>query len=148
MSKRAAATGVVERPDSAWSNAFLKELLSLGELPHGWDGFGAEPPGQEAIGLAEQVLGALAEAHLRPSRIGASVEGGVTIAFLRSGKYADVECFNTGEMLAATSDRHGKPDVWEVPLGDQEIKRTLERIREHIESPAAPGEDASEWAAA
>jgi hypothetical protein len=60
-----------------------------------------------------------------------SVEGGVAIAWRRGRRNANVEFFNTGETLAATSDGSGNPRVWEIT--DEELAHALKEIREYIE---------------
>jgi hypothetical protein len=62
----------------------------------------------------------------------ASAQGGVGICFYHGKKYGDIECLNTGEILATTSDGSGRPQVWEVRLS--ESKGALERIGQFINS--------------
>jgi hypothetical protein len=49
-----------------------------------------------------------------PDAVLSSAEGGVAICFVRDGKYADVECLNTGEVLAVKYSRDENPRAWSV----------------------------------
>ena len=127
----------------AEADPWIDALNGLRLLETGWDGSDSEAPNTHAIHMAERILVLLQQLEFQPARVGASVEGGVTISFMDGDRYADVECFNSGEILAVTSDRRGQPDVWAVASDDVEIIRTLERIREFIQS--ASGAHVSEW---
>jgi len=116
---------------SSWMEEATNTLDALRKLAPNWDSYGAEPPGQDALHRAHEVLEALDAMRFRPDRVAASAEGGVAIAFVREQRYADVECYNSGEILAVTSDGRGRPEVWEV--APNEIGRTLDRIRDHID---------------
>lgn len=116
--------------DSEWCASAKCVLQQLAELTSGWDGYGAEPPVATSICKAKQIIEALGVLSLAPSNIVASVEGGVAITFRRKDKYADIECLNSGEVLAVTSDGRNEPAVWEVEPGG--VNQTLERIREYI----------------
>jgi len=80
------------------------ELDHLRTLPDDWDGYGAETPSEEAISLARMVLDAIheTESAIEPTRVVASAEGGVVVCFARGDRYADIECFNSGEMAFGT----------------------------------------------
>jgi len=116
----------------AWLQDSKDKVLRLAALPHGWDGFKAEPPTEEALCWADRVLGLLHNLDFRPDRIDASAEGGITLAFISGNRYADIECFNSGEILAATSNRIDEPDVWEVAASEASIRSTLERLRAYV----------------
>jgi hypothetical protein len=125
-----AATPSTEK-HSPWIDEAMRALDALRELAPNWDSYGAEPPAEDALQRAHEVIEALDAMRFRPDRVAASAEGGVAIAFVREGRYADVECFNSGEMLAVISDGRGRPEVWEV--APDELGRTLNRIRDHID---------------
>lgn len=73
---------------------------------------GEDPPSQHAIGAAGHVLRSFLSSHLIPDGVLASAEGGVAICFVRGDKYADIECLNSGEVLAVTSTRNKHPHAW------------------------------------
>jgi hypothetical protein len=96
-----------------------------------WNGYGSEPPNDVARDVAQQILMS-ATNLIVPNRVAASAQGGVGICFYQGSRYADIECLNTGEILATTSDGSGRPGVWEVKLN--ETKGALERIGQYIAS--------------
>lgn len=78
---------------------FLADIESLRGLPHDWNGYGSERPNETAIYNARSVLMALADSELAlfPDRVVPSAEGGIAICFVADERYADIECFNSGD---------------------------------------------------
>lgn len=108
---------------------FIKTVEEMESLHQDWNGHGSEPPDQWAREMAESIL--LTSTNvITPNRVAPSAQGGIGICFYRDNKYADIECFNSGEILATTSDGSGRPDVWEVKPG--EIPEALKRIAAYI----------------
>ena len=120
----------------------LDLVEKLRALPTGWDGDGAEPPNETAIANARRAVDISQQMDFRPSRIAASVEGGVMVSFFVGKRYGDMELFNTGEILAVTSDGTGSPKIWEVADAEAAMREALERIRAWITTPAAPPDPA------
>ena len=91
-----------------------KELERLRRVQDDWDSCGAESPSESAIRMATAVLAELNELGLVPNVICPSTDGAVCIEFWREGKYADIECFNSGEILAVTSNyaNNENPLIW------------------------------------
>lgn len=114
------------------SSEYALILDELSKLPINWDSYGAEPPNSTALYWARIALNILDEMSFRPNHITPSVENGIGISFISDNKYADIECFNTGEILAVTSDRKEKPNVWKVVNNQDDIKSALENIRVFI----------------
>ena len=108
------------------------ELESLRKLPSNWDSNGAEPPNPTAISRLESVLDLLAGVDLNPTKIVPSAEGGAAVCFIQGAKYADVECFNNGTLLAVLSTGRGTPEVWEIGPSGKSVRKTLERIRDFL----------------
>jgi hypothetical protein len=108
----------------------LAVLDSFRGLATGWDSYEAEPPSDVALENARRILNVLWESDLGERiRLSPSVEGGVSIVFKTPDKrYADIECFNDGEILAITSKPASEPVVWPVNLATGEIRDTLGRI--------------------
>jgi hypothetical protein len=94
-----------------------------------WNGYGSEPPSGIAVENARQVLLACRGTVL-PTNVVASAQGGIGVCFYRGKKYGDIECLNTGEILATISDGSGRPKVWEVK--PTEKARTLESIGKYL----------------
>ena len=104
--------------DSAtpWLPQELERIAKLRSLSTDWESSGAAPPNETAIRCALQALQSLSEIDFRPDYIDPSTDEGICISFHRQDRYADIECFNTGETLAVMSTRGGTPQIWEVPL--------------------------------
>jgi hypothetical protein len=133
MSNAAWSPILVFDVSSVWLGSVAKRLSEISVLKDNWDGFGAERPGVFAIGAARNSLQALAEANLQPSSVDPSAEGGVCISFRRNGRYADIEFFNNGEILAVTSTGHNDSKVWQVDRG-RSLPVAIEKIRRFINS--------------
>lgn len=112
-------------------DAYMTRLNSLINEPVDWDGNGAESPNEVSVSNGRRVLGILNEMAFEPTGVAPSAEGGVGISFVRGNKYADIECFNSGELWAVVSDRVHTPDVWRVEVST--IRASLEKIREHVQ---------------
>jgi len=115
-----------------WLLRQVRQLDELNQLPDNWDSYGAEPPNAIALSWAKTVLVALFGIDLPPDHVTPSVENGVGISFVHGDRYADVECFNTGEILAVTSTGQGNPTVWEVEKNSVAIESALRKIRDFI----------------
>lgn len=98
-----------------WYSEAVKRLGSLRELASNWNGYGAEAPNEVALEAATLILTELGMVNLQPSRILPSAAGGVSICFFQSKKYAELECYNTGESVAIIKNtKTNWRDVWEV----------------------------------
>ena len=91
---------------------FGRTLDGFSSLEGGWNTFGSEVPAQIAVAAADHAIRCLIGANLIPDAIMPSAEGGVAICFVRGGKYADIECLNTGEILAVKSTQGERPHAW------------------------------------
>ena len=101
---------------------------------------GADGPNDEAIALAAQVLERLENDMVVPSRVVATAEGGVAICFVKGDAYADVECFNDGVILGATTNGRDRPVVWEIEPRSGGIAWASDRIRKFLLS-QTPGKN-------
>lgn len=99
---------------------------------------GAEPPTLHAVAWAQLVLQQLELDDVLPTRVVASVEGGIGICFVDGNKYADIECLNSGAILGVISNKTDRPCVWEVEQGARDVARASQRIREFIFASKAP----------
>jgi hypothetical protein len=127
-----------------WLLAAFKNLARMGALRMDWDSYGAEAPSNSAIEVSRSVLKILAESEFEPASIDPSAEGGVCLSFRRGDRYGDIECFNSGAILAVTSTGGDETNVWEIVAGgpaaaavDQSklkrsIQQSLRRIRSFI----------------
>jgi len=116
-------------------------IEGLPPLPNGWGNFArlladpryrsTERPNARALYWTERVARTAAQLGLEPDRIATSVEGGAAVCFVRSRAYADIECFNSGDVVAVVSDGRNR-EVWEIDPNSGEIARALQRIREWL----------------
>jgi|GEM_PF-248932 len=121
--------------EEATLKQLLHEVESLLKLPKGWDGYAAEPPNKVALEKGRIILDVSMALEFLPSCVSPSAEGGIGISFLNGQKYADIECFNTGEVAALISNRGDKnrePEVWEVHAKENEIEISLKKIRDYL----------------
>jgi hypothetical protein len=120
--------------EQAWLLKNIQTLEKLGNLPVNWDSYGANPPNSTALFWGRTVFEILFNMNFPPTRIMPSADEGIGICFISGKKYADIECFNTGEIVAVTSDGQGNPNVWEVNPDREELKNSLNRIRVYLQS--------------
>src|SRR6266508_827377 len=98
------------------SPEFWEQLEKLRDLPKDWDTYKADPPNDFALTWAHIILSILIESGFPPTKIIASVEGGVGFVFTQKDKYGDIECLNSQEIVAVIYDRKTEPDAWTVAL--------------------------------
>jgi hypothetical protein len=104
-----------------------KQLDKLKDLTFGWDSYDAEPPNDTSFAWARKVLVALMEFNFEPTKITASVEGGIGFIFTRQDRYADIECLNSGALVAVMYDSQSEPAVWRVSPDSKSIIEALEK---------------------
>lgn len=116
---------------SAWYHAALQRLSALESLATDWSAYGTAPPNAVAMNIAKRVLGQLDNVGFQPTRIDPSEDEGVCIAFRNGDNYADVECFNNGDILAVTSNAKARSRrVWDV--SKQGLGQSIAQIRKFI----------------
>ena len=108
------------------------ELSDMVNLPDDWDGYGAKPPSSKAVEQAQHVLRMCFGRELVPVAVLPSSEGGVGIAFMRTGRYADIEMLNNKTVLAVVSGDDTEPEVWSLTFTDDCLEEAIGRIKSHI----------------
>jgi hypothetical protein len=121
-----------------------EKLTKLSTLEHNWDSYGAEPPNEFALQWASITLDILEELGREPNALVPSVENGIGICFINGDKFADIEFFNEGEILATTFQKklsldnlsldNSNPNIWEVGINTDSIRETLEVILDTLRS--------------
>jgi hypothetical protein len=109
----------------SWLAKNLGRLFGMRGLPVIWDDSGAALPNKRAMDLSVRMLSRLAELDFEPNFVDPSVNEGVSISFRRNGRYANIECFNSGELVAATSLDNGGTNVWEFQADESSIRETV-----------------------
>ena len=107
-------------------------LSQSSKLQPSWDTYGGDPPNPTAVAIAARVLNLLEVEALPPARLLPSSEGGIAISFVRGTFRAEIEVYNTGEIVAATYTPQDLPSVWELESSDAAIRTTIEQIRVHF----------------
>jgi hypothetical protein len=102
----------------------LSEITALDAVP--------EKPNRIAFGQARRVLELAELFEVEPTGVTASAEGGVVLCYKIDGMYADIECFNSGEIWAITSDRINPASTWAVENSMAGIGEALLRIRSEL----------------
>ena len=118
-----------------WLAAALKRLSQFATLKEDWDSYGAPAPNQIAIALAHKILEALAEVDSNPPTIDPSAEGGICLSFRFGDRYGDIECLNSGEVLAAISNGGTGTEVWQIGDFEHALRCALDRIQSFVKSP-------------
>lgn len=114
---------------SRWFVDSLHRLHEVATLRDNWNSYGALVPNEIALAHAQSVLHELSDLDFEPSRIDPSAENGVCLSFRVANRYADIECFNSGDVLAITSEGSGQPQVWEVNATSDDLRTAIARIR-------------------
>lgn len=118
----------------SWLLNTYQKLESFRTLKAGWDSYDAEAPNEKSIVTAEKIIRILYELNYEPTRIVPSVDGGIVISFFEGDLYADIECLNSGEILAVESNSYDQPEPWIVYPDHGNIKSTVGRIRDFFNS--------------
>lgn len=113
---------------NSWISRFSSALARFGHLPEDWNSYGAAPPSQDSVLAAKEILEQLWDMRAKPSRIAPSAEEGIVISFLGESARGNIECFNTGETLAAISTADGYVKVWEITSDASATAEALEEI--------------------
>ncbi len=118
-----------------FSSALLDTLASIAkveDLPSDWGDGQIERPSVAAIKAAKEIAKQFDYYSLSPSRVSASVEGGIVLGFRFHGRYAGIEVSNSGEIIGLLSNYAGKIEAWDVDMNA--LKGTAERVSEHLNS--------------
>jgi hypothetical protein len=110
-------------------DAVLRELASL---PTNWDSYGSESPSKRTVSIAGDIAKAFVNFGLIPDAITPSPEGGIAIYFTRNQKYADIECFNSGDVFAVRYSSSQEPTAWVVQPGAVPNDATIQTFSEYL----------------
>ena len=115
-----------------WLLPAHKSLENISRLKANWDGEGAARPSKLAIESTRNALSILADVGLAPASIDASLEGGVCVSFVEGMLYADIEFFNSGNILAVTSNGGEGTQVWQVEFAQQSLSSAVREIQRFL----------------
>jgi len=113
-----------------WSSneRIAEKFASLENLRADWNAGESETPNPVTKLQARLIVEELLSKQLSPTAIMPSVEGGIGITIVRGERRGSIEILNSGEMVAATYESSGDPDVWEFESEKQSIIDTVEKI--------------------
>jgi hypothetical protein len=114
------------------SGDLQRKINAMSKLSPNWDTYEAEPPSTEAMNLARELLVLAEREKFLPTDAVASAEGGVALSFTVGDRYADIECLNSGEILAVTVVGQQEPYVWEVKKNAFAFADAVKQIRNHF----------------
>lgn len=109
-----------------------KKIDDLASLAQNWNSYGAEAPNSIAINAARGILERLIEKNFLPGKAVPSAENGVALVFTKNDRYADIECFNTGEIIAMLMDGKAVRGVFQLNFDNNEIDLTIEQLSNYI----------------
>src|SRR5690242_21772986 len=112
--------------------ALDRTMQDLASITLGWDSYGGEMPTQVAISNATAIASKFINNGLIPDAIAPSAEGGVAICFMRNDKYADIECFNSGEILAVRYSSQDDPKAWVIEASASASDATLQTVSNYL----------------
>jgi len=119
----------------SWLASAYRQLESLKGLQPDWNGYGSNPPNVVAYSQARRVLDELHRVNFEPSRIMASADDGIAICLMDKNRYADLECYNSGEVVAMTTDHStGNHKVWQLPISEMGLREAVDRLRIFIQA--------------
>jgi|SRR5579859_1516480 len=108
------------------------KLKCLTSLPTNWDSCGSDRPSREAISSAAGIAKAFIDFGLVPDAITPSPEGGIAICFMRNQKYADIECLNSGEILAVRYSSNDDPKAWALERDAVATDATVQSFSQYL----------------
>lgn len=130
---------------TVWLKESLKSAIRLNELhrqycdamidaiknlPSDWGKQDIERPNDTAVTNARWVLGEVLSQGLTPRHVDPSTGEGICISFLRGIEYADIECFNSGDIISSISPSNASSEFWDIR--DLGLSDTVERIKGFI----------------
>lgn len=92
----------------------------------------SEKPNQVAYSNARRALRLAELFEVEPTQVTASAEGGVALCFKIDGQYADIECFNSGEIWGIVSDRINPAATWPIENSTAGIGTALLKIKSDL----------------
>ena len=107
-------------------------LNRLANLPANWDGYGSDAPSRVAVHSAIAIATAFINFGLIPDAVTPSPEGGIALCFVGNNKYADIECFNSGETLAVRYSTNEDPKAWTIQPNDAASESTVDFFSRYL----------------
>jgi hypothetical protein len=104
------------------------QLAQMTGLEIDWAVEGIDPPNETAYTNARLALTVIDILNIPIEYTTASASGGIVVCLTRGEVYADLECFNTGELWAVVSNPGATPESWQIGSTKAEVEDALQRI--------------------
>jgi hypothetical protein len=136
--RRTEAEMILSRQSSEYINQTMarveleRKLQKLGRLSKNWDSYGSDSPSAVAISSALEIGATFIKLGLTPDVIVPSSEGGVALCFMRNKKYADVEFFNSGSIIAVRHSSQDDPKAWSIGRDNAAIESAVKVISQYL----------------
>jgi hypothetical protein len=111
-----------------------KQLARMTALHVDWNALGQEPPNDKARANAKLILKLTDSIAFRPAEVTASADGGVGICYRLDGKYAAIECLNTGQIWSMWFDEKGEPQSSRVGKSKQSRSKALTELKKMFDA--------------
>lgn len=108
------------------------KLQKLGRLSNNWDSYGSDAPSAATISSASRIGTIFIKLGLTPDVTVPSSEGGVALCFIRNKKYADVEFFNSGSIIAVRHSLQDDPKAWSITHDNAAIESAVKVISQYL----------------
>ncbi|HVA48042.1 MAG TPA: hypothetical protein VNH11_16855 [Pirellulales bacterium] len=123
---------MIDATDEFRETTLPKSLRPLTRLAPDWDDDGSDPPNDVALRAAAKVLECLSTDDVPKPDVSPSVEEGVCISFWHRDRYADIECFNTGEIVAAVMDEQRRHKTWTVRRTASDVLAAVSQLKKRL----------------
>jgi Arc/MetJ-type ribon-helix-helix transcriptional regulator len=111
---------------------YIPEIQRLATFEQNWDGLGSEPPDKIALARANQLAAQSTAIGMKPARVMACANGGVTLLFDNADRQVVIDCFNSGEIVIATTSSVDPTTADEVCADEESIREALQNARQFL----------------
>jgi hypothetical protein len=108
------------------------KLRKLSQLTNNWDSYGSEAPSAAAVSSALEIGTIFIKLGLVPDVAVPSSEGGIALCFMRNKKYADVELFNSGSIIAVRHSPQDNPKAWSITRDNAALEAAVKIISQYL----------------
>ena len=117
-------------------DVFMRKILQLSTVEDDFNTYGSVRPSVDAIiTTITFILPSLKALDLRPCHVAPSAENGVGICWLKDKKYADIEIFNSGEIIGGWFKYHSYHDAAIMEIKSlADLEKFLEIINNFLNS--------------
>ena len=108
------------------------EVDQLAKLEPGWDGHEGIAPNSTSLIASKLIIRAADTLGFKPDGVSPLPEGGICLFYDHPTAYADISCFDDGEIWAVTNAVGGKAESWQLSEDIQDACIALRKIRDFL----------------